>query len=131
MLAGSAAHLSIGDAFSNGFINTVDIRVLAALSRTTPFGRRWHMRLSLGAGIMSTRATGALDGEQIEAHGVFPTAEASALFARELGSGWAFAAGPIVNWYSQTYKLDSDRGMTTLSRRDLEVMAFGGIRRRL
>jgi len=130
VLAGSAAHLTL-DAGA-GYLSTVDIRLVGALARTSSIGRRWDMRLAFGAGVMSTYATGELDGVKLAANGVFPTAEASLVFARGLGGGWAIAMGPIVTWYSQTYKLRDNLGaMTTLSRRDLEVMAFGGIRRRL
>jgi hypothetical protein len=54
------------------------------------------------------------------------------MLARDLRGGWGFALGPIVTWYSQTYKLQDDQGATImLQRRDVEVMAFGGLRRRL
>jgi hypothetical protein len=130
-LAGSSSNMQIDDGLSGGYLDTVDVRLLATLARTTQLGR-WDMKLSLGAGVMSTYAEGELGTERLEAQGVFPTAEASVMFGREFRGGWGFAVGPIVTWYSQSFTLDyNDGGMTTLSRRDLQVMAFGGIRHRL
>jgi hypothetical protein len=132
-LVGTSAHFTVDDGASYGYLETIDIRALATLARVTTWGGgKWQLRLSVGAGVMSTNASGELGIEHLDAHGVFPTAEASALFARELRGGWAIAAGPLVTWYSQSYKLDyNDGAMSTLTRRDLELMAFGGIRRRL
>jgi hypothetical protein len=132
-LAGTSAHFTVDDGASYGYLETIDIRALASLARVTTWGGgKWQLRLSLGAGVMSTNASGELGIVHLDAHGVFPTAEASALFARELRGGWAIAAGPLVTWYSQSFKLDyNDGAMSTLTRRDLELMAFGGIRRRL
>ena len=132
VLSMSSSDPVVSDDYSSDYITTVDFRVLAALARTQSLGKRWDLRLAVGAGVTTTHARGQFAGVDIEGTGMFPTGEASLLFSREIGTRWAFAAGPVVTWCPQTYKIEDDfGGMITLSERSFEVMAFGGIRRRL
>jgi hypothetical protein len=129
VLAGSTAHLTLYGA-APGYMETLDLRALAQLSRTFAIGKRWDLRLAFGAGVMYTSATVELPGDTLDAVGVFPTAETSLLISRHVG-GWSIVAGPVITWYTQTYKFQDTDEMFTLQRRDLELMAFGGFRRQL
>ena len=132
ILAGSYSELAFGpELFASGRLEVVDIAVLAALSRTSSFGK-WNMRLSVAAGLLRTRVTGDIEGEPMDASAFTPTAEASIVFSREFLDGWAFAAGPIVTMPAQEYTVMDDSGSEVrFARRGLDVMAFGGLRRRL
>ena len=131
VLAGSVGTLEVH--WIGSYVTTIDIRLLATLAHTVPLGKNWDLRLAAGAGVLSTSAIGEFDGEDIDSHGVFPTAEASVLLTRAIGNRWAFALGPIATWYQQTYKIDDPWGdaMLTMSERDVEVMAFTGFRLKL
>ncbi len=131
ILAASTQSMPIEDGFSGGTMDTVDVRALGYVARTSSF-RHWDLRVSLGAGVMSTSASGNLGADRLEARGTFPTAEVSLLLARELRPGWAIAVGPVATWFAQSFQLRyPDGGMSTLDRRAVEVMAFGGLRYRL
>jgi len=129
-LTGSQAHLTLQGASSTGHLATTDVRAVASIARTSTFGR-WQLRISAGAGVVRTNASGELDGDSITASGAFPTAEASVLFGRELGRTWAVTAGPVVTWYSQSYEVFQGGGPMELQRRDTELMAFAGLRHRM
>jgi hypothetical protein len=132
VLSASWSDPVLSDDFSSDYIKTMDLRLLATLARTTAFARRWELRLAAGAGVTSTHAVGQFAGVDVEARGVFPTAEASLMVSRTFGDRWALAFGPVATWCAQTYKMQDDYGaMITLSERDVEVMAFGALRRRL
>lgn len=133
ILAGSYSELAFGydHVLAPGRLESVDVALLAALSRASNMGK-WGMRLSVAAGLMRTRVTGDLAGERMDATGVSPVVEASILFSREFLGGWALAAGPIVTMPAQEYTVMDNSGATvTFARRGLDVMAFGGLRRRL
>ncbi|MDQ3335300.1 MAG: hypothetical protein M4D80_09060 [Myxococcota bacterium] len=120
------------DVFSSDYIATRNIRLLATLSRTSTLGKKWELRVGAGAGVTRTQAVAQLGGVDSEGAAFFPTAEASLLLSRSFGDSWAVALGPVVTLCPQTFKFHDDRGaMITYVERDLEVMAFGGIRRRL
>lgn len=128
-LAASSTNIDVE--YSNGYMTAKEARLLGTLARTTTFGK-WELRLAAGAGVMVTRATGWIDADNVEGTGVFPTAETSVLLSRQLRGDWAFGVGPVAIWYMQTYKFQDDYGsMITMSNRDVEILGFAGIRRRL
>jgi hypothetical protein len=130
ILAGSYSELAFGPEYA-GRLETVDVALLAALARTSSIGK-WSMRLAIAAGLTRSRLTGDLAGEPMDVTVVGLTAEASILFSRELLGGWAFAAGPIVTVPAQDFTMMDDQGASiTFVRRGADVMAFGGLRRRL
>jgi hypothetical protein len=123
-LTASGANLPIQ---GNGYLETRDIRAIASLARVSTFGR-WELRVAAGAGLVHTSVNGEIDSDPLGASGAFPAAEISALFARRFGTAWAIAAGPVVTWYSQSYEMF---GGITIHRRDMELMAFAGLRHRM
>ncbi len=130
-LAVSGADLVLYGTRSEGYLGTRDVRVVATVARTTEW-KRWQLRLAAGAGVVRTSGEGFVDDDSIAATGVFPAAEASALVTRTLGQGWGVAAGPVVTWYGQLFGIHTTPGATMeLQPRELETMAFLGLRRRL
>ena len=83
------------DGYSWGNVETTDLRAVASIAWTKHRGR-WQLRLGAGAGLMFSGADGNFDGQPIQASGVSPTIEVSALISRELTARWALSAGLVV-----------------------------------
>jgi hypothetical protein len=128
VFASSWAHHDL-DNWDGDYVKTTDLRLLVTLARTKQLGRRWEMRVGVGAGVLGTSAKGFSDGDPIEARGVFPTAEASVLFSRSIYNNWSVGFGPIVSLYAQEW-IDLDPHMTIMDRNG-DVMFLAGVRRKL
>ena len=128
-LSGSNSSLEIVGSSSFGYLETVDIRAVASLSRSYDRGP-WQLRFQGGAGVVRTTADGTdfSNGRRLYATGVFPTAELSVMVGRRLFDHWAVAAGPVVTWYAQEMHTQS---MEVMMRRDADLSGFIGVRRRL
>ncbi|HEY5937659.1 MAG TPA: hypothetical protein VIU61_23590 [Kofleriaceae bacterium] len=122
------AEVGLYDGSGYGMIDTTDLRAVASIAWTKHRGR-WQLRLGVGAGLMFTTAEGDFDGDLIQADGVSPTLELSALVARELTARWALTAGLILTATHQEYVIPSSSSMLVLTR-DGETHGFAGLRRR-
>ena len=116
-----------------GTINTFDSKVLAYVGASTRAGG-WGLRATLGAGVVHTSAEVDYDTMFTSADGVFPTAEATLSFDRDLGSSWALSMGPVISLFGQKYEV-YDAGDTywyseTL-RRDFDVTMYFAARYKL
>jgi hypothetical protein len=116
------------DGYDWGNVETTDLRSVASIAWTKHRGR-WQLRLGAGAGLMFSSAKGSFANDPIQASGVSPTLEVSALIARELTARWALAAGLVVTATQQEYVIPTSDSMIVLSRGS-ETNGFAGLRRR-
>ena len=117
-----------------GDLTTTDIKTMAYLTRTSTFGR-WHLRPSIGAGVMYSNGGAQLDNyaQYYSLDGTFATVEASLLLSREFGKRWAAYTGPLATVVSQTFETTSSSSSypMSISRGDIDIVLFTGVQRRL
>lgn len=122
------ANIALYDGAGYGLVDATDLRAVASIAWTKHRGR-WQLRLGAGAGLMFTSADGYFDSDNIQASGVTPTLELSALIHRELTARWALAAGLVLTATHQEYVIPSSDSMLVLTRGG-ETHGFAGLRRR-
>jgi hypothetical protein len=129
-VGGSLQHFQIGlyDGSAWGVVDTTDLRAVASIAWTKHRGR-WQLRLGAGAGLMFSSADGDFAGDPIQASGVSPTLELSALIARELTRRWALTAGLVITATHQEYVVPTSDSMIVVTRGS-ETNGFAGLRRR-
>ena len=128
---------SVTDLYSStgwGDVRTTDMKAMAYLSRTSSFGR-WHLRPSIGAGVMYSDGAAQLDNysQYYALDGTFATVEASLMLSREIGKRWAAYTGPLATVVSQTFETTSYSSSYPMSiaRSDIDIVLFTGVQRRL
>jgi hypothetical protein len=135
----SESYLDSFDADQMAFAQTSDIKAIGYTTHTSHLGR-WEFRMGLGFGVLHTSAKGEMTDsfspwQPLSYETTLPTAEASLLISRQLGTSWAISAGPVLSWIAQSIKTTtttfSSSSTTHFIQRDSEMMLFAGLRRRL
>jgi len=135
----SESALDAFDADQMAFAQTSDIKAIGYTTHTSHLGR-WEFRMGLGFGVLHTSAKGEMTDtfspwQPLSYEATLPTAEASLLVSRQLGTSWAISAGPVLSWIAQSIKTTtttlSANSTTHFIQRDSEMMLFAGLRRRL
>jgi hypothetical protein len=125
-IAAGASSMRIREMYSVHEFSLLELHAGASLAYAAQRGR-WQLRLQGGVGRGKTRPTPGTDGPRVWATSVYPSAEASAMLAREVLEHWAISAGPMVAWSRQ--ELRDDMGLSFDSGPDASFVL--GIRRRL
>lgn len=117
--------------YGSGYITANDLKAMAYVARPLSRGR-WQLRPAVGLGIIKTRGL-VFDGygSYYDVAGTFPTAEASLVLSRELGTQWAVYTGPLVTLLEQQYDVSTSSYPMTISRGDADVVWLAGLRHRL
>jgi hypothetical protein len=133
-LTASASRQAVNEVASYA---TEDYKAVAYVARTSKF-RRWQLRFSAGAGIISTEAhisrapsVASSPGEFIGLNDTSIVGEAAISAVLPLSQNWSLSGGPILSFMSQDlvmFSPSSWESMRILSTRETELMFAGGLR---
>jgi hypothetical protein len=139
-LSSTSNHMDVVSAQGAGYMQSRDVKIMATGSYTWQSGR-WFLRGAAGVGAVHTSVLVSIDQPSFtstygfyQASGWTGVTEASAIGGAALGQNWSLNFGPMVTLYAQnlhtydTYYMDES---LELSRRDLELMFYTGLKYRL
>ncbi|HUS31636.1 MAG TPA: hypothetical protein VMZ53_24195 [Kofleriaceae bacterium] len=141
-LSSTTNHMDVIAQQGAGWMQARDIKVVATGSHTWQSGR-WFVRGAAGVGAVHTEVLVTVDQPSFDgtygyyrASGWTGVAEASALGGAELGKNWSLSFGPMFTVYAQDLHTYDESGYMTyealeLSRRDIEVLFYTGLKYRL
>jgi hypothetical protein len=129
-IAGSEMQLQTSAGYGN--LISTDVKAIGYLAHGSTFGR-WHMRPSVGVGVMYSNGHADDGMTYYPLSGTFPTFEASLVVSREIGAHWAAYTGPLATVIAEKFESQPATELypRMVSRSTIDIAVFAGVGRRL